>query len=58
MSVTEAAIGADILVTADNFPRAESHLYFNAVATLRDGFGRFEHDRTPTPLNKQTVHPK
>jgi hypothetical protein len=44
-----------VLVTADNFPRAESHLYFNAIATQRGGFGKFMHDRTPTPLDRQTV---
>jgi hypothetical protein len=44
-----------IAVTADNFPRAESDLYFSTIATKRDGFGRFMHDRTPTPLDKQTV---
>lgn len=44
-----------IPVTADNFPRAETDLYMNAVATQRDGFGKFMHDRTPTPMDKQTV---
>ena len=42
-------------VTADNFPRAESDLYFGMVATKRDGFAKFTHDRTPTPMDKQTV---
>jgi hypothetical protein len=44
-----------IAVNADNFPRAESDLYFTQVATKRDGFGKFTHDRTPTPMDKQTV---
>jgi hypothetical protein len=41
-------------VTAENFPRAESDLYFGA-AMKKDGFGKFEHDRTPLPIDKQTV---
>src|SRR5262245_24398652 len=41
-------------VTADNFTRAESDLYFSAV--VKDGgFGRFFHHREPTPVDKQTV---
>jgi hypothetical protein len=44
-----------IPVTADNFARAESDLYFQAIATKKDGFGKFMHDRTPTPMDKQTV---
>jgi hypothetical protein len=42
-------------VTVENFPRAETDLYFGMVATKRDGFGKFMHDRTPTPMDKQTV---
>jgi hypothetical protein len=43
-----------IPVTADNFTRAETDLYFgNAV---RDGaFGKFFHNREPTPIDHQTV---
>jgi hypothetical protein len=53
---TELPKCADCIpVTADNFSRAETDLYMNAVATQRDGFGKFEHERTPTPLDKQTV---
>ncbi len=44
-----------IPVTADNFPRAETDLYFDAIATKRNGFGKFMHDRSPTPMDKQTV---
>jgi len=41
-------------VTADNFPRAESDLYFGGV--VKDGgFGKFMHRREPTPIDKQTV---
>lgn len=42
-------------VTVENFPRAESDLYIGMIATKRDGFGKFTHDRTPTPMDKQTV---
>jgi hypothetical protein len=42
------------LVTADNFIRAESDLYFGNV--VKDGgFGKFHHIREPTPLDKQDV---
>jgi hypothetical protein len=41
-------------VTADNFPRAETDLYFgNAVKD--GGFGKFTHNREPTPIDKQLV---
>jgi hypothetical protein len=41
-------------VTAENFRRAESDLYFAAV--VKDGgFGKFHHNREPTPINDQTV---
>jgi hypothetical protein len=43
-----------ILVTPDNFVRAESDLYFSGV--VKDGgFGKFMHRREPTPIAKQTV---
>jgi len=41
-------------VTADNFPRAESDLYF--AATVKDGgLGAFVHRREPTAIDNQTV---
>ena len=43
-----------IPVTADNFIRAETDLYFgNAVKG--GGFGKFMHNREPTPIDKQLV---
>jgi hypothetical protein len=42
-------------VTADNFVRAESDLYFGAQALKRGALGKFIHDRTPAPLDNQTV---
>src|SRR5262245_51970491 len=45
---------APVPVTPDNFARAESDLYFGGV--VRDnGFGKFFHNREPTPIDKQTV---
>ncbi len=43
-----------IPVTADNFTRAETDLYFgNAVKD--GGFGKFFHNREPTPIDHQMV---
>lgn len=43
-----------VLVTADNFARAESDLYFSKIVG-DGGFGRFTHNRELTPLDKQLV---
>lgn len=51
----EAPKPGAVPVTVENFPRAETDLYISAVALKRGGFGKFMHDRTPTPLDKQTV---
>jgi hypothetical protein len=48
------AAPAPVRVTADNFVRAESDLYFAAIAQ-RGGFGRFFHDRQPAAIDAQTV---
>jgi hypothetical protein len=42
-------------VTAENFPRAESDLYFSAIVKQKNGFSKFEHDRTLPAIDKQTV---
>ena len=48
------ASGSTIPVTADNFGRAESDLYFAGI--IKDGgFGKFFHNREPTPIDRQTV---
>ncbi len=44
-----------IPVTVENFIRAESDLYFSAVALKEDGFGKFEHHRELAPIDAQTV---
>jgi hypothetical protein len=46
--------GDTVPVTADDFIRAESDLYFAAIVK-KDGFGKFEHNREPTPIDEQTV---
>lgn len=41
-------------VTAENFTRAETDLYFSGIVK-DEGFGKFFHNREPTPLDKQKV---
>src|SRR5262249_55373941 len=43
-----------VLVSADNFTRAESDLYFSKIVS-DGGFGRLTHIRELTPLDKQLV---
>jgi len=53
-SAQAASDDKPILVTPDNFVRAESDLYLSGV--VKDGgFGKFMHRREPTPIAKQTV---
>lgn len=44
-----------ITVTPDNFMRAESDLYFSAIAVKDGGFGRFCHRRHLIPIENQNV---
>jgi len=45
---------APVPVTPDNFPRAESDLYFGGI--VKDGgFGKFVHRREPAAIDNQTV---
>lgn len=53
-STLAASSQATVPVTADNFARAESDLYFSGVVR-NGGFGKFDHTREPAPLDKQTV---
>lgn len=48
------ANGAAILVTPDNFVRAESDRYLGGVVK-KGGFGKFDHTREPAPIENQTV---
>jgi Protein of unknown function (DUF1254) len=54
LAQTSPASPASVRVTADNFVRAESDLYFAAIVQ-KGGFGRFFHDREPARLDAQTV---
>ena len=51
---SQPSSGKAILVTPDNFARAESDLYFGGVVK-NGGFGKFDHTREPAPIDKQTV---
>ena len=54
MTDSQALPDQSVPVTADNFIRAESDLYFSNV--VKDGgFGKFFHFRTPAPIEHQTV---
>lgn len=52
MAATSGSVA--VPVTAENFARAESDLYFSNVVKS-DGFGKFMHLRRPTPLDEQNV---
>ena len=54
-SAPQSALKTKLIpVTADNFTRAESDLYFGNL--VKDGgFGQFHHFRAPTSLDHQTV---
>jgi len=54
VTLAQAPAVNSIPVTADNFVRAESDLYFGAVVK-KDGFGKFEHNREALPIDKQSV---
>src|SRR5215469_17946897 len=54
MAATNRRVLTPIPVTADNFTRAESDLYF-ANIVKSDGFGKFMHIRQPTPIDQQMV---
>lgn len=43
-----------VTVTAENFNRAESDLYFAGIVK-EGGFGKFSHRREPIPIDNQTV---
>ena len=53
---SSSATFADVIpVTADNFVRAESDLYFKTLSTLKGGFGGLNHTREPAPIDQQNV---
>ncbi|RMH81799.1 DUF1254 domain-containing protein [Pseudomonas sp. AOB-7] len=53
-AITVPALAAPTLVNSDNFVRAESDAYFAGVAQLY-GFGKLGHERSMTPIDKQTI---
>ena len=54
-SSAQQQAGNTVPVTVENFIRAESDLYFSAVALKENGFGKFEHKRVLSPIDNQTV---
>jgi hypothetical protein len=54
--MTQAAIAqGSVPVTADNFARAESDLYFGNAVKDSGGVGKMHHRREPMQIDKQTV---
>ena len=51
----QATGGGPVPVTADNFIRAESDLYFAGLLKDSSGIGRFTHRREPARIDNQTV---
>ena len=47
--------GTAVPVTADNFTRAESDLYFGGILKDSGAIGRFNHRREPARIDNQTV---
>jgi hypothetical protein len=54
MQTTESKAQA-VPVTADNFNRAESDMYFASCVKQAGGLGKFFHNREIMPIEKQTV---
>lgn len=54
-AVLAQAGGAPVPVTADNFIRAESDLYFEGSLKESGGLGQFFHHREVMAIDKQTV---
>jgi hypothetical protein len=53
-ALAQSASGGAVLVGVDNFPRAESDLYFSNM--VKDGaFGKFLNRREPATIDNQTV---
>src|SRR5580693_8496247 len=50
-----APAASTVPVTADNFARAESDLYFHSIAVKENAFGKFFHKREPAPIDNQNI---
>jgi hypothetical protein len=55
LSANARAQEKPVPVTVDNFIRAESDLYFGAIALKEGGFGKFFHNREVSPIDRQNV---
>lgn len=51
----ERPAATPLAVTPENFLRAETDLYFSAIALKEGGFGRFDHKRELSPIDDQNV---
>ena len=54
-NATAQPSGDPVPVTVENFIRAETDLYFGAVALKEGGFGKFEHHRELASIDNQTI---
>ena len=54
-TVRRADRSEKVLVTADNFVRAESDMYFSSTVRLAGSLARFDHRREIMAIDKQTV---
>lgn len=55
LALAKAPSGSTIPVTLDNFPRAETDLYFGTAVKQASGTGKFFHYREPMQIDHQTV---
>ncbi len=53
--LAQVAGNGPVPVTVDNFPRAESDMYFASAIKDAGSVGKFFHNREPTPIDKQIV---
>ena len=54
-ALAQNSVTGPVLVTVDNFPRAESDLYFGNVVKENGSTGKFSHRREPAAIDNQTV---
>lgn len=54
-ALAQTPAGNAVPVTVDNFPRAESDLYFRGLLKDAGGIGKFVHRREPARIDNQTV---
>jgi hypothetical protein len=54
-SIAQTPVGNTVPVSADNFNRAETDMYFASDIKQAGGIGRFHHHREVVPIDNQTV---